>query len=61
MLKATRVQNTFGFIYFMYMSILSSCIHMHHHRHTWNLGRSDEDVKSPGTGVVDDCAPQCEF
>lgn len=61
MLKAIRVLNTFGFIYFVYICILSACIHVRHHRHAWNLGRSDENVKSSGTGVVDDCAPQCEF
>lgn len=61
MLKAIRVLNTFEFIYFMYMSILSACVHVRHHRHAWILGRSGENVKSSGTGVVEDCVPQCEF
>ena len=43
----------------MYMSgFLSMSVF---HVHVWCLRRSEENIASPETGVIDSCKPPCEY
>lgn len=42
----------------MDMSVVTAHIYVHH-MHAWCLQRSEEGVRTPGTGVRDGCKPPC--
>jgi hypothetical protein len=44
----------FGFVCLCTKNGLPACMHVYH-GHTWYLWKSEEGVRSPGTGVTDGC------
>ena len=42
----------------MYMSVLPACISVYH-ACVWCLQRPEEEIRSPGIGVTDNCKPPC--
>lgn len=46
--------------YFMCMSALPSCMYVYY-MYAWCPWKTEEDIRSPGTGVTDGCKPPCRF
>jgi len=50
----------FSFYLSVCVCVLSLCVCVYvQHVRTWNLWRSEEDARSPGTGVIGSCEPLC--